>query len=330
MVLQSPNKFLEQAKSIIDGNPGPFNSEILGDPASDQINDVVAEEGKENPQERRPALGHKRGRFSLKPITSKSHPTEILKPSLDIDNLKDPEEFFMAFERLKNAKKEIQKQMGGISFEPNQKNISTNVQQRRLGLLGNNQWRSARYKHRYSLGTSDNDENVSLSQEIFESGGPELVSGATHKSGAHHASLGSEPADSSAMEENKLKGIFNELLHSTSEDLEGDGAITRFQESLQIKPVVLEKLSIPDLPYNRVADFKSYGWNLSKPRKTLSSIENHLKEMNEKTTLRPMRGLESLEQQIASPTPPKSPFSPISSLQNCISQSKSYSSFLST
>ncbi|KAI4355677.1 hypothetical protein L6164_004425 [Bauhinia variegata] len=321
MALQNPNKFLEQAKSIIDGNPGPFNSQILSDPASDQINDVVTEGDKENPRERRPALGHKRARFSLKP--NNNHPTEILKPSLDIDNLKDPEEFFMAFERLEKAKKEIQKQMGGLSFEPNQEDISTNARQRRPGLLGNNQRRSAKYKHRYSLGTSDNNASVPSSQEAFESGGLELVSEDTRESGALHASLEIEPADSSTMEENKLKDILDKLLQSSSEDLEGDGAITRLQESLQIKPIVLGKLSIPDLPDNRVLDFKSLGGNLSKPRKILSNIENYQEKIGEKTPFRPRQGLESPEQQIASPTPPKSPFALLPSLQKRISQSKS-------
>lgn len=62
-----PNKLMEQGKSILDGNPGLFNSKFLGDPAFNERNDVVDEEAKDYPREQRPALGHKRARFLLKP-----------------------------------------------------------------------------------------------------------------------------------------------------------------------------------------------------------------------------------------------------------------------
>lgn len=90
----------------------------------------------ENLRERRPALGRKRARFSLKPNSRSSYlkliyflfnlrcpfffcckllvefnftslifhsqPTVSLGLSLDIDKLKDPEEFFTAFERAES------------------------------------------------------------------------------------------------------------------------------------------------------------------------------------------------------------------------------------
>ena len=59
---------MDQLKSVIDDNPGLFNSESASDPACDEENDVVAEEAEEFPRKRRPALGLKRARFSLKPI----------------------------------------------------------------------------------------------------------------------------------------------------------------------------------------------------------------------------------------------------------------------
>ena len=129
-------------------------------------------------------------------------------------------------------------------------------------------------------------------------------------------------ADSPAIEENKINDILDGLLRCDSEDLEGDGAITLLQERLQIKPIVLEKLSVPDFLDNQVIDMKSLHGNLSKPRKrkALSNIDNLLKGMNHRTPLRQDVGCPV--QQSASPTPPKSPFAALSSLQKHISQSK--------
>ncbi|KAK4267486.1 hypothetical protein QN277_024261 [Acacia crassicarpa] len=318
--LGSPSQLLKQAKSIIDGNPGLIRSEIFGDSAPNAISDVVMEEAPENPRERRPALGHKRARFSLKP--NRNHLSEILKPSVDIDNLKDPEEFFKAHERLENAKREIQKQTGNVLFEPNENKTSTNARQRRPGLMGNNQRRSVRYKHRYSIETSDQKEDIPLSQGKYESGGFDPVGESPGKAEAHPASPRSELANSSALEENNHNNILDELLHN-SEDLEEDQAITLLRESLQIKPIVLEKLSIPDLPENRVTELKTFVGNLSKPRKPLMNIDNLLREMNNNVTPeKPLQNVGKTWQQLASPTPPKSPFAQLPSLQKRLSQSK--------
>ncbi|XP_054784387.1 uncharacterized protein LOC129291177 isoform X2 [Prosopis cineraria] len=318
MALGSPSKLLKQAKSIIDGNPGLINAEVFGDSASYEINDVVSEEAPENPRERRPALGHKRARFSLKP--NRNHPSEILKPSIDIDNLKDPEEFFKAHERLENAKREIQKQMGNVLFESNENHASTNARQRRPGLMGNNQ-RSVRYRHRYLIQTSDHKESILSSQKTHESGGLDAVRESPEKAEAYLASPRSELADSSAIKENNHNNILDELLHN-SEDLEEDQAITLLQESLQIKPIVLEKLSIPNLPENRVTELKTFVGNLSKPRKPLMDIDNLFREMNNVTPEKPRQNVGNPWQQLASPTPPRSPFALLASLQKRLSQSK--------
>lgn len=96
---------------------------------------------------------------------------ESLLPTLDLDSLKDPADFFMAHERLESksllvshfsscgwhcnlcdlflsywvciwwidAKREIQKQLGGASFESDQDKAAARPRQRRPGLLGNDQ-----------------------------------------------------------------------------------------------------------------------------------------------------------------------------------------------
>ncbi|KAJ7951833.1 Centromere C-like protein [Quillaja saponaria] len=317
MALRSPNKLMEQAKSIRDGNPELFNSKIPDHMASNEKNQDGAEKAKENPRERRPALGRKRARFSLNPNISQ--PNEILEPILDIDKLKDPEEFFKEFERIENAKREIQKQLGGNS---SQNDIATNTRQRRPGILGNNQRRSVKYKHLYPSIDSNNNEHAFSSQESFESGSIRSGNQSLQETEADAASQQMQSAGSSAVEDEKLKGILDGLLHSNYEDLEGDGAIGLLQESLQIKPIVLKKLSFPKFPDNQMIGLKSFGGNLSKPRKALSEIDNLLKEMNNKTPMKLGQDAESNMQHLASPTPPKSPFAAFSLLQKRILQSK--------
>ncbi|XP_027342796.1 centromere protein C [Abrus precatorius] len=324
MALRSPAKLAEQTKSIMDENPELFNSDNSRGPSSDKRNDdddgggdVVAEEDEEFCRLRRPALGLKRPRFSIKPTKKPS--VESLLPTLDLDNLKDPVEFFLAHERLENAKREIQKQLGGVSFEPDQDNTSTRPRQRRPGLLENNQ-QSIKYRHRYPKETLDNNVCVQSSQEAFGSDSLDPVAENADKGGTCLKSLESEVADSSAVDENKLDEILDGLLSCSSEDLEGDGAITLLQERLLIKPIVLENLSLPDFPDNQVIDLKPLRSNSSKQRKPLSDIDNLLKGMNNKTPLR--KDVRCPVQQLASPTPPRSPFAALSSLQKHISQSK--------
>ena len=65
--LRSPTKLLEQAKSILDGGSELLNPNFPSDVASEDNCGPISEKLKENPPERRPALGRKRARFSLKP-----------------------------------------------------------------------------------------------------------------------------------------------------------------------------------------------------------------------------------------------------------------------
>ncbi|KHM98777.1 Centromere protein C isoform B [Glycine soja] len=314
MALRSPAKLMQQAKSIVDGNPQLFNTENLNDPTSQNTN--VAEEDGEFRRNPRPGLGLKRPRFSMKPTKKPS--VESLLPTLDLDSLKDPADFFMAHERLENAKREIQKQLGGASFESDQDKAAARPRQRRPGLLGNDQL-SIKYKHRYPKETSD---DVLSSQETLGSRSLAPVTENTDKGESCMASLEKEVIDSSGTEGNKLDELLDGLLHCNSEDLEGDGAMTLLQERLQIKPIALEKFSVPDFPDKQMVDLKSLQGNKSKPRKALSDIDNLLKgmNMNKKTPLK--KAVQCPGQQLASPTPPRSPFASLSLLQRHISRSK--------
>ncbi|KAK4252833.1 hypothetical protein QN277_010978 [Acacia crassicarpa] len=304
---------MEQENSRINVSAEPFNSGYLRDPAFNERNDVVFEKAKDYPRKRRPALGHKRTHFSLKP--NKIYPSEILKRNLDIDYLKDPEEFFLAYERLENAKREIQKQMGGVSFELNQNNKSPHVRQSRPGLLRNNKWRLVKYKHQYSVGTSNHNYHSPSFQEIYKPGSQGFAGEGTDKNRPCLASLESELNDSSVAEE-KIDDILNELQHSSCDSLEGDVAFLHLQDSLQIRPIISQKSSIPDLADIQVADLKYFGCDLSRPGKVLSDAHNLSKQMRNKTPLKQRRDAGNTLRQLpsASPTPPKSPFALLSSL----------------
>ncbi|KAK7261865.1 hypothetical protein RIF29_28188 [Crotalaria pallida] len=322
MALANPSKLHDEAKSIRDANPELFSSQIPSVPASIETNDVVPEESQhqEFPRKLRPALGLKRGHFTLRP--SKTPTLESLLPPLDLDKLKDPVEYFKAHERREIAEREIWKQLGIVSVESNEDNISTKTRQRRQprpGLPGNNQ-RQVKYKHRYQTETLVNNDYVPSSQGAIGNDSVDPVGENTDKGGACHTSLENEVTDLSDIEEEKVNNILDELLCRNPEDLEGGGAMALLEEKLQIKPIDIRPLSVPDFPNIPLIDLKSMPENLTKPRKALSNIDNWLKGMKNKTPLKQDVGYPV--QQSASPTPPRSPFAALSSLQKHISRSK--------
>ncbi|XP_041002159.1 centromere protein C isoform X2 [Juglans microcarpa x Juglans regia] len=313
MALKSPSKLLAQAKTITVDASVLLNSEI----AKCEEKKVVAAKDKEGLQERRPALGRKRARFSLKPDITQ--PAVILEPNLDIDRLKDPEEFFSAYERLENATRELQKQIGGMSMDFDQRNPSTTARQRRPGILG----RSVRYKHRYSSVNSENNENVVTSQETFESGIVSPLNAISQCENDQNLALQERELDGSMDEpENKVSQILDELLSGNFEDLEGDAAVSLLQKRLQIKPIDLEKLTLPDLQGFQKTDAKFSRQNMPKPRNALMDIGNLLKGISSETPVKMIHEAESSVHHRASPTPPRSPFSPLSLLQRRLLQSK--------
>lgn len=332
MALRSPTKLLEQAKSILDGGSELLNPNFPSDVASEDNCGPISEKLKENPPERRPALGRKRARFSLKPDSSQ--PTMVLEPSLDIDKLQDPEEYFLAHEKLENAKKELQRQRGGVLMDLNQYNLSTTARHRRPGILG----RSVSYKHHYSSLVSDNDENLMPSPATVEQ---KIVSPSNYSSQVEMVdpnvalqereltetvdpsveSLERELTVSVTQAENKVDEILDELLSGNCQDLDGDGALTFLQERLQIKPIDLDKLCLPELHDIQRNDFKSSGGNWLRHRDSLSDIKTMLEGLSSKTPIKKGQVVESFVHTLASPTPPKSPFASICLLKRHILQS---------
>ncbi|KAK4590541.1 hypothetical protein RGQ29_020909 [Quercus rubra] len=316
IALRSPNKLQEQAKMILDGSSELLNLEVANFLASKVKIETGVALDKESLPERRPGLGRKRARFSLKPSLSQS--AVSLESNLDIDQLKDPEEFFLAYERFENAKREIQKQIGGVSMNLEQQDPSTTVRQRRPGILG----RSVRYKHRYSSVISENEENVRSSQEPFESGIVIPIDDMPqHETDQNVVSHESELAGSMDKLEENVNEILDELLSGNFEDLEGNGTISILQKRLQIKPIDLENLSLPELQGAQKINLNPSRGNITKPRKALSDIDNLLKEISGKTPEKLSQEAENSVNHIASPTPPRSPFAPFPSLQKHIVRS---------
>ncbi|KAK8491675.1 hypothetical protein V6N12_035047 [Hibiscus sabdariffa] len=291
MPVQSHNKLIEQAKAIVDNN----SSELLNLDVSNSDAEVM-----ENPRERRPALGRKRPRFSLKP--NSSQPAVNLESSLDIDNLADPEDFFVAFERAENAKREIEKQTGTALMDLDQNIESMFARPRRPGMLR----RSVKYKHQYSSDFSH--------VESFEGEIPSPVCNLQPENSDPNVEL-QEKDLSVANAENKVSELLDHLLSSTCD---GDDTINLLQERLQIKPIDLENISLPDLQDIRKIDLKAPRESLAKPRNSQSDIQSLMKGFSKRTL---KQKPETSVNQLVSPTPSRSPLASISLLKKQILQS---------
>ncbi|KAF9685221.1 hypothetical protein SADUNF_Sadunf03G0032200 [Salix dunnii] len=320
--VKDSDKFIEQARSILDATSEPTNADLQNGVMPEDKSEVVAQKDAESPRARRPGLGRKRARFSLFP--NASQPNVILEPTLDIDSLKDPEQFFLAFERLEDAKKEMAKQTGRVSIGPNQSRASLAPRQRRPGMPG--RCRTAKYQHLYPTMSSQETfmENI-LSPanpgSQRETPSPDAASKlrestnlASEESGLAGEWLLVEEQGSMAKAEKRVDKLLDELLSRDYEELDGDGAVTLLRDCLQVKSLDLEKLSLPELLNVQKTSLNDLGGNLPKPRNVLSDIHNL-----------PRRTITPMRQQIAgnscsfgSPAPPKSPLASLALLRKRI------------
>ncbi|KAH8514327.1 hypothetical protein H0E87_007238 [Populus deltoides] len=315
--VKNPDKLIEQARSILDATPELTNADLPNGVMPEDKSEVVAQKDAESPRARRPGLGRKRARFSLFP--NASQPTVNLEPTLDIDSLKDPEQFFLAFERLEDAKKEMAKQTGRVSIGSNQSRASMAPRHRRPGMPGRS--RTAKYQHLYPTMSSQetfmektlSPANPGSQQETFS---PDVAS--QLRESTNLAPEESGLAGSMAKAEKRVDKLLDELLSRDYEELDGDGAVTLLRDCLQVKALDLEKLSLPELLNVQKTSLNALGGSLPKPRNVLSDIHNL-----------PRRTITPMRQQIAgnsscsfgSPTPPKSPLASLALLRKRILQS---------
>ncbi|KAK4428068.1 Centromere protein C [Sesamum alatum] len=319
--LRSPERVMNEAKRIVDGGAEFLESKFGSFAENMAITDAIAAKGKDRPEERRPGLrlARKRAKFSLK--TSVSQPSVRLEPpTLDIDHLQDPDEFFDAYERIENAKKEIQKQLGGSVDNVNLYKPSNTARRRRPGILG----KSYNYKHRYSSEPSENDM-LMASQETVDQDNPSGPEDESQEKLVHpdpnpnpDADLEEvEPDVSMKKKENEVSDILEELLSCNNEDLEGDGAFNLLQEKLKIKPLDLGNLYITELPDVGRTSISTVTDSLQKPCRSSLVIDSVLKNLTMKSPA------SNPVNPVSSPTPPRSPFASLSLLKKRILQPNS-------
>ncbi|XP_024183874.1 centromere protein C isoform X5 [Rosa chinensis] len=281
----------DQAKNIFSGSSVIPQSDMSQ--ATKCVNGVVPTNDVDNHRERRPALGLKRARFSLKP--NSSQPDITLGPTFDSKKYKDPNDYFTFYERNENAKRELEKQMGGAVFDGYKQNPSPITRARRPGIPR----RSVKYKHRISSLYNEIVENAIPTQETFEMS---ILSPLNHNSQTEsHEKVALEEMDlagSKVKEDNKWNNdILDGLLSQPTEDLEGDGAFHLLKESLHIKNFELEDICLPEFPDTKKVDLKSSRKTLPNPR-----------------PVKPRQGAEG-SIHLSSPTPPKSPLASLSLLK---------------
>ncbi|CAN1168245.1 Centromere protein C [Linum perenne] len=314
----NPAKLLEQAKSILTDD-----SKLLAavDLPSKEKTEVLGDNPMENPRERRPGIGRKRARFSLLPTSSQSSSVS-LERTLDIDKLKDPEEFFMAFERLENANKEIAKQTGNIQTDTNQPGAPVPSRLRRPGIPGRT--RTAKYKHLYpTMQLQESSETELLNPSP---GGPQpkvadkIDTSEEQYKPDDESSEEAELTGAAAEAEGRVNKILDDLGELLSQEgMDDDGAMSLLEDRLQIKPLDIGKLNLPEL--HQKIDLKpSTGRKFGKPRHALSDIHNILRETELKSPMI-LKKAEASGLSFGSPTPPKSPFASVSLLQKLTSQS---------
>nr|AAU04618.1 CENP-C [Solanum tuberosum] len=309
---------LEEAREIVDNGAELLNTKFTSFILSKGIDGDLAMKGKEKLQERRPGLGRKRARFSLKP-PSTSQPTVSVAPRLDIDQLSDPVEFFSVAEKLEDAEKEIERQKGSSIHDPDVNNPPANARRRRPGILG----KSVKYKHRFSSTQPENDDAFISSQETLED--DILVEhGSQLPEELHGLNVELQEAEltgSVKKTENRINKILDELLSGSDEDLDRDMAVSKLQERLQINPIELGTLCIPEFPVTGKLDGKAFGERIQKPRKFSLEVRELVKSATEGTPSSHKQHEESPASKLASPTPPKSPFGSLSLLKKKLMQS---------
>ncbi|KAH6761830.1 centromere protein C [Perilla frutescens var. hirtella] len=319
--LRSLEKLMSESKKIVDGGTDIL-SNFYSYAENVSVTDEFSSKVEDRPQETRPGLGIalKKASFSLK--TRISYLSLNFEPTLDIDHLEDPDLFFDAYERNENAKKEIQKQLGGNKDNIDLCKPSNKERCRRPGILG----KSYHYKHHYSRTASENDNLCRSSQETTvyqdipsppkdESQENLMIPDPNIDADLEEVEL----AESMKKAESQVNDMLEELLSCNYEDLEGEGALNPLQEWLKIKPLDMENLccltELPDVGTNILTSLGSR----KKPRKSSVVLDSVLKNLNKKPHVE-QELVENQVDPVSSPTSLRCPFGSLSLLKKKIFQ----------
>ncbi|KAH6782133.1 centromere protein C [Perilla frutescens var. frutescens] len=320
--LRSPEKLMSESKKIVDGGTDIL-SNFYSYAESVSITNEFAAKVKDRPQERRPGLGIARKRVPFSLRTTISHPSLNLEPTLDINHLEDPDLFFDAYERNENAKKEIQKQLGGNKDNIDLYKPSNKERRRRPGILG----KSYHYKHHYSSTASENDDMCISSQETAvyqripsppkdESQESLMIRDPNIDADLEEAEL----AESTKKAESQVNDMLEELLSCNYEDLEGEGALNILQERFKINTLDMEnRYCLTELPDVGRTNILTSSGSRKKPRKSSVVLDSVLKNLNKKPQME-QELVENPVDFVSSPTPPRCPFGSMSLLKKKIFQ----------
>ncbi|KAH7686592.1 Centromere protein C/Mif2/cnp3 protein [Dioscorea alata] len=223
--IKGSKELLDQAQEIKKTSSSILSLYSDGDMAT-------VENGKGQPQVRRLALGRKRAQFSLK--SNSRAPLASIDVNSSIDHIEDPEEYFLAFEKLENAGKELKKLRGDVPTELAQNFSSPATRNRRPGILG----KTASYKHHFP---SQNDAVLAPSHDE--------ISDRTLSRSSRISD--NTVLDSVAEKEKNVDHILDELL-SSFKDVDGNEEVSFLREKLQIKSIDVGKISLPE-----IASFKT-------------------------------------------------------------------------
>ncbi|GAB2269438.1 hypothetical protein Dimus_004356 [Dionaea muscipula] len=302
MELRSPRKLLNQAKTILEAGTGSGGSGTSLKIYEDK-NEGVAAEGVENPHHRRPSLGRKRAQFSL--LSNPSEPLENFKPSLNIDVLEDPEKYFSEIEKLEKAEKEIRRQRGIAMTDLDQNAPPANGRRRRPSLLG----KLASYTHRYSTCSIDDENSHIPFQET-------LIQGVSIPSGDSFPPETADPDVSSQglkqTVEDQVTKVLDDLLSRDDEELHGDKALNLLQERLNIKPIELSKICLPEL----------HDLRKSIPERSGKALQMLQHQSSRSTFIKSNAAVENCIPRASptGPTPPENPLASTSLLKRRMSQ----------
>ncbi|GJT73812.1 centromere protein C/Mif2/cnp3 [Tanacetum coccineum] len=296
--LQNADKYKEEARLVKDG-----------------VTELLNTKENVNPQEKRPALARKRAKFSMKPNASDS--STILEPTLQMDQLRDPDEFFAAYERLENAKKEIRRQRGE---DPNEAKVSTTTVRQRHPELPR---RKTSYKHH--VYSSQPESDTSFAQETLQEDiGSQPTFYSQQESVIAGESQEEEVAGSVTETEDRVDELFNHLMSTCNNDnLDDKGRLSYLEEFLNAKPPEITELNLPDFhsipKVNFVSPVKTLP-NQSRLSDTRLSLDNS----RGKTPAIQIQLSDNRFSPLGSPTPPRSPFFAISTFgkQSKLSEGK--------
>ncbi|KAI3923619.1 hypothetical protein MKW98_011249 [Papaver atlanticum] len=244
VAIKNSENFMGQVRTIVYRNTEHVNNELpCSVQSDDKEEDIVVEMDKGREKERRPGLlGHqRRPKFSLKPNVMSQTNLNLEDMEKEIENIADPVEFIKAHERLANAKKEILRQTGGLP-------ISMTTRVRRPGLEGT----TVGHKHCYSLVGAGSKEVLSsqIETDFSSQSTDNPITGIMDQHDPTEESISMDVGlekDSVAAAHNNVDRLLDELLSPACTSLDGDGALPFLQELLQIKPIHVDKFSLPDL-----------------------------------------------------------------------------------